>query len=91
MKYTVLAGALALTLCAGLCEAEDLKTTTASKQDASSRAACNYSTKSRRIDLGDSSGEPVSHIGVMSPGKNYDGNTGFPNIVNSDADMNLGS
>ena len=89
MKYVVLAGVLAFTLCAGLCEAEDGKGKVENTSGPTAAGkACN-STGLKHIDLGDDNERPVNQVGVMSPGQNYDDSTGFPNIVKSDSDMDL--
>lgn len=89
MKYVALAGALAFTLCAGVCEAEDGKA-----KDASGNTAVTQETSSskglKHIDLGEDDYErPVTQMGTMSEGQSYGDNTGFPNTVESDSDMNL--
>jgi len=88
MKYMVLAGALAFSLCAGVCEAEDGKA-----QGSSGQTAVAESTGSgsglKHIDLGDNVEQNVDRVGVMEPGQSYDENTGMPDVVNSDGDMNL--
>ncbi|MCX5678261.1 MAG: hypothetical protein NTY76_04040 [Candidatus Omnitrophica bacterium] len=86
MRYAVLAGALAITLCAGICEAEDGKV-----KNASAAAVITEETESgtglKHIDTGDSSEEPVTQVGTMGPGESYDENTGFPDVVESDSSM----
>lgn len=92
MKYAVLMGALAFTLCAGVCEAEDDKTKNVSGAVATSEET-RGGTELKHIDVGDDSDtraeEPVTQVGVMSPGESYNPNTGFPDVVQSDSDMDL--
>lgn len=88
MKYMVLAGALAFSLCAGVCEAEDSKAQGASGQTAAVEASGSRGGL-KHIDLGDDHEDSVNSVGTMSAGQNYDDNTGFPNVVKSDGDMNL--
>ena len=88
MKYVVLAGALAFSLCAGVCEAEETKMQGASGQAAATGAKASCGVL-KHIDLGDDHEESITTVGTMSQGQNYDGNTGFPNVVKSDGDMNL--
>lgn len=88
MKYAILAGALAFVLCAGVCEAENGKMKSGSASAAANAAPC-CPSGTRHIDLGDDNEKPVTSVGVMSEGQNYDGNTGFPNVVKSDANMNV--
>jgi len=95
MRYMVLAGVLAFALCAGVCEAEDGKVKNAStvitvktvEEETESGAGLKH------IGLGDNpedrAEEPVAEVGVMSPGESYDENTGFPDVVESDSDMEL--
>ena len=85
MKYVVLAGALTLALCTGICEAADEK----AKASSDSAAVAQKSDANgglKHIDLGE---EPVTRVGTMSDGQNYSENTGFPNVVKSDGDMDL--
>jgi len=88
MKYAVLAGALAFTLCAGVCEAEEGKV-----DNASAPAVATEEIKSgsglKHIDTGDNLEEPVTQVGTMSPGESYDENTGVPNVTESDSEMEL--
>ena len=88
MKYVILAGALAFSLCTGVCEAEEGKAEGSSGQ-AGVVAVSDSQKKLKHIDLGDDHEDTVTSVGTMSEGQNYDGNTGFPNVVRSDGDMNL--
>jgi hypothetical protein len=88
MRYAVLAGALAFTLCAGVCEAEDGKVENASEaavvtEEAGSGAGLKH------IDVGETPEEPVTRVGVMSEGESYNSNTGFPDVVESDSEMEI--
>ncbi len=85
MKYVVLTGALALALCTGICEAADEKAKVTSDPAAvTQKSDANGGLK--HIDLGD---EPVTRVGTMSEGESYSENTGFPNVVKSDGDMDI--
>ena len=86
MRYVILAGALAFTLCAGVCGAEDGATENASAGAAITEEA-EGGTGLKHIDTGDRAEEPVTQVGVMNPGENYDDNTGFPDVVESDSSM----
>ncbi len=86
MKQFALAGVLTLALCAGDCMAIDDKTKASS--EAATPAEQNNGSKRplKHIDLGE---EPVSTVGTMSQGQNYSENSGFPNVVQSDGDMEI--
>lgn len=92
MKYAVLMGALAFMLYGGVCEAENGKVENA-PVDAEVSEEVEEGTGLRHIDVGDDSDsrveEPVSQIGVMSPGESYDENTGLPDVVESDSSMEI--
>jgi len=84
----VLAGALAFALCAGVCGAED----EGDKISSGSMAATQGTEDSAGFEDTDSGNKPVepdAEVGVMSPGQSYDENTGLPDTVESDSDMDL--
>lgn len=89
MKYAVLAGAMALTLYAGVCEAQDLKTKEAPDQASTAQAQAPRSDKLKHVDLGENVEQNVSRVGVMPPGESYDEDTGIPDVTGSDQGMNL--
>ncbi|MBN2453487.1 MAG: hypothetical protein JXB40_04420 [Candidatus Omnitrophica bacterium] len=82
MRCVVLAAAMLFALCANACSVENIGASSSEK-----RALAYDEVVSESEDAE----EPVSRVGVMNPGQIYDGNTGFPNIVDSDADMDIDS
>ncbi len=90
MRSVALAGVLALALTAGVCGAEDysnsddaaLQTKTAVAHESEEGAGIKH------IDEGDVD-TPVTRVGVMQDGQSYDDDTGMPDMVNSDSDMEL--
>lgn len=88
MKYIALAGAIAFALTSGVCEAEE-----AVKSNDSASQAKNVSQGPSKsgfpIHFNDDDDTPVTRVGVMSDGQSYDDNTGMPDMVRSDSDMDL--
>lgn len=93
MKYMVLAGAIYLfVLCSGICGARDLNDESVSGTSAVTQEAPGDEEADAgvvHLDRVYDDDEDVAQVGVMSPGQSYDENTGFPDVVPSDSNMDL--
>ena len=93
MKCMVLAGAIYLfALCSGICGAQDLNDESVSGTSAETQETPGDEEADAgvmHLDRVYDDDQDVAQVGVMSPGQSYDENTGFPNVVQSDSDMEL--
>lgn len=85
MKYLIWMLALALTLCVGVCKAEDAKVVSTEGNVVVTEQEIDSEEGVKNIDPD----EEADRMGAMSPGQSYDENTGLPDVVESDSDMDL--